>query len=58
MEFWSALLEDHPDLSKLNSTGSKINSTIVSVEEHWNKLQKINPNAPKVLKLSSSFNLI
>ncbi len=48
MEFWSSLSEEHPDLAKLNKTGSKLNTTIVAVEEHWNKLQKINPNMPKV----------
>ena len=31
MEFWNTLFEDHPDLTKLSKTGSKINTTLISV---------------------------
>ena len=55
MEFWSYLSDEHPDLAKLNKTGSKINSRIMAVEEHWTKLQKINPNVPKALRMYAEF---
>ena len=55
MEFWSQLSEDNPDLAKLNEIGSKIHHSVNSVEEHWNKLQKISPNMPKAMKLYGRF---
>ena len=55
MEFWNSLIEDHPDLSKLSRNGSRINTTIMAVEEHWSKMQKLNPNTTKGLKLYSDF---
>jgi len=55
MEFWLELLELEPDLGKLDTTGIRINATIVQVQEHWEKLQKINPNVPKALKLYADY---
>lgn len=54
-EFWCELEQRRPDLSKLSKTGSKINTTIGNVEEHWSKLQKINPNNPKALHMYGDF---
>ena len=55
MEFWSQLSEDNPDLGKLNDIGSKINSSVAHVEEHWNKLLKINNNMPKAMRMYGKF---
>jgi hypothetical protein len=55
MEFWSQLSEDNPDLAKLNDIGSKINSSVHNVEEHWNKLLKINANNAKAMRLYGKF---
>jgi len=55
MEFWSQLSEDNPDLGKLNEIGSKINSSVHNVEEHWNKLQKINQHNTKAMRLYGKF---
>ena len=55
MEFWMELLEAEPDLRKMDTTGVKINSTILIVQEKWEKVQKINPNVPKALKLYSDY---
>ena len=55
MEFWSQLSEDNPDLSKLNDSGSKINSSVHNVEEHWNKLLKINANNAKAMRLYGKY---
>jgi PAS domain S-box-containing protein len=55
MEFWSQLSEDNPDLAKLNDIGSKINTSVAHVEEHWIKLQKINTNMPKAMRLYGKF---
>ena len=51
MEFWLEVMEPEPDLGKLDKTGSKIHTAIVMVEDYWAKLQKINSNAPKALKM-------
>mmetsp|Transcript_18943 Transcript_18943/g.16338 ORF Transcript_18943/g.16338 Transcript_18943/m.16338 type:complete len:244 (+) Transcript_18943:1339-2070(+) len=55
MEFWSQLSEENPDLGKLNDIGSKINSSIQNVEEHWNKLQKINQHNTRAIRLYGKF---
>jgi len=55
MEFWSQLTEETPDLAKLNDIGSKINSSIQTVEENWAKLCKVNPNNVNAIKLYGKF---
>ncbi len=55
MEFWMELQEPEPDLGKLDATGIKISATVVAVQEHWNKVRKINPNVPKALKLYADY---
>jgi hypothetical protein len=55
MEFWLEVLELESDLGKLDKTGSKIHASITLVEDYWKKLQKINPNTPKALKLYAKF---
>ena len=48
-------MEDQPDLSKLHDLGKKIHQSTAQVEEHWNKLQKINPNEVKMLQQYGAF---
>jgi len=55
LEFWSQLAEDNPDLAKLNDIGSKINTSVHNVEETWNRIQKINENSQKALRLYGKF---
>ena len=54
-EFWTLLMEDKPDFIKLDKSGSKINSAVASVEDHWARLQKISPNEPKSLRMYAEF---
>ena len=55
MEFWSQLLEDVPDLAKLSNAGMKMYYSINHVEDHLNKLQRVNPNMAKALKLYGKY---
>ena len=54
-DFWNHLRDDRPDIAKLNECGSKINQSIIMVEQYWGQLQKLNSNAPKALKLYAKF---
>jgi len=36
LDFWTLLKDDKPDMSKLNDVGSKINKSIVMIENFWN----------------------
>ena len=55
LDFWNCLREDRPDITKLNECGSKINNSIMMVEQYWGQLQKLNSNNPKALKLYANF---
>ena len=55
LEFWSQLAEDNPDLAKLNDVGSKINTAIHNVDETWGRIQKINENNQKALRIYGKF---
>lgn len=44
LKFWQELLEDNPDIQKLQAVGSKISYSIEEVEKQFKKLVKINPN--------------
>jgi PAS domain S-box-containing protein len=54
-QFWSAFLEDVPDLTLLKNYGFKIQDFNESIREHWEAMQRINPDAPNALKLYSVF---
>ncbi len=54
-EFWNHLLDDSPDLMKLSQQGTKISSSITTIEEQWKKLSKMSMNTPKALKLYATF---
>jgi hypothetical protein len=43
------------DLTKLHELGMKITSIDNSLEEHWNKMQKISSNVPKALRTYGKF---
>jgi hypothetical protein len=49
-EFWTSLKSDRPDMSQLNDCGSRINKSVVLVEQFWEQLQKLSPNQPQVMK--------
>ena len=55
LDFWTSLMERYPDLFKLNKAGTKINQLLIEIDDHWNKMQKINPNTPKAIKMYSDF---
>lgn len=42
MEFWRELLEENPDIQKLQSLGSKITNTVESTNDFYKKLQEMN----------------
>ncbi|MDR3548799.1 MAG: PAS domain-containing protein [Candidatus Pacebacteria bacterium] len=56
LQIWSLLLDDSPDLSKILSYGFKVEELVAEIESHWEIIQEINPNVPKVLKLYAKFN--
>jgi len=39
----------------MNNIGAKINAAIISVEELWNKMQKMTQNLPKAMRLYGKF---
>ena len=51
MEFWSQLSEDVPDLGKLTDLGHKINALNALIDEHWERLEKINSDVPAMQRL-------
>lgn len=55
LEFWRELLEDNPDISKLQGLGSRITSSLDSSEESFNKLMNINNNHIKCLEIYGYF---
>ena len=55
MDAISVLNEEVIDLDKLKDIGAKINATVTSLQTHWKKLQQINTDTPKVLRMYGSF---
>lgn len=54
-EFWGELREELPDLSKLNTIGSKSNYCVKEAKEQYNKMQKINSTVPQTIRVFSNF---
>ena len=54
-EFWNHLLEDSPDLGRLQDIGKKIDDSVKVVEYYWAQMQLIYPNTAKALKLYATF---
>jgi len=55
MAFWTELEKKEPDLANLSDTGSKINTIIAEIEEHWTHIQKLSPNHPDALRMYGKF---
>ncbi|CAD8089671.1 unnamed protein product [Paramecium primaurelia] len=55
MEFWRELLEENPDIQKLQSLGSKITNTVESTSDFYKKLQEMNQNHIKCLQVYGNF---
>lgn len=55
LDFWRELLEDNPDIKKLQHLGSKITNIIVETDEQYHALTKINPNHIKLLEIYGYF---
>jgi hypothetical protein len=48
-EFWAELEEETPDLKKLNSVGSRITQTAMTVIENYREIHKINSHVSEVI---------
>ncbi|KAM3130308.1 hypothetical protein pb186bvf_017604 [Paramecium bursaria] len=55
MEFWRELLEENPDIQKLQSLGSKITNTVESTNDFFKVLNDMNPNHIKCLQIYGKF---
>lgn len=55
LHIWSLLLDETPDLSKILIYGFKIEQLIEEIEEHWERIQEINNNVPKVMMFYAMF---
>ncbi len=55
IKFWTCLTEDINELGKLAEIGSEINSTLVQVEEHWEKMQQYKQSSVKVVRKYAAF---
>ena len=55
LEFWRELLEESPDIQKLQLHGSKITNNVEITTEQFKKLNEINPNHLKCLHIYGNF---
>jgi hypothetical protein len=55
LEFWRELLEENPDIQKLQSLGSKITNTVEGTSDLYKKLNDMNPNHIKCLEIYGNF---
>lgn len=55
LEFWRELLEENPDIQKLQNLGSKITNTVENTNELFKKLTEMNPNHIKCLEIYGNF---
>ena len=55
LSFWRELLEQNPDIRKLQGLGSKITKELENNAEEFKKLTEINPNHIKCLSLYGNF---
>jgi hypothetical protein len=54
-EFWRELMEENPDIQKLQILGTKITVTIEKATQLFKLLTGINPNSIRVLELYGNF---
>lgn len=55
LEFWRELLENNPDIQKLQSLGSKITHSFEETSAEFRKLNEINPNHIKMLQIYGNY---
>ena len=55
LEFWRELLENNPDIQKLQSLGSKITHSLEETSAEFIKLNDINPNHIKMLQIYGNY---
>lgn len=55
LDFWRELLEDNPDIQKLQSLGSKITNNVEHTNDQFKKLNDMNPNNIKCLQIYGNF---
>ena len=55
LEFWRELLENNPDIQKLQSLGAKITHSFEQTSGEFKKLNDINPNHIKMLQIYGNY---
>lgn len=55
LDFWRELLEDNPDIQKLQSLSSKITRSVEEVAGNFDKICEINNNHTRMLKIYGNF---
>jgi len=55
LDFWRELLENNPEIQKLQSLGSMITRSVEETNKHFKILTSINPNQVKMLKTFGNF---
>ena len=51
LDFWKELLEDNPDIHKLQALGSRITTTVEETSDQFKKLNEMNQNNIKCLEI-------
>lgn len=57
MNFWSLLMEESPNMQKMLKIGFGIISNLELIETLWNRIQEINANNQRALKVYAEFTL-
>jgi len=55
LDFWRELLENNPDIQKLQGLGSHITHSVEETSDQFKKLNEINPNHIKMLQIYGNF---
>ena len=55
LEFWRKLLEENPDIQKLQNLGSNITNTVESISDLFKKLNEMNQNHIRCLEIYGNF---
>ncbi len=53
--FWDELLKDQTSIGRLNDIATLINTAMVSAQDSFRKLVRMNPNSTQVLRMYASF---
>ena len=53
--FWEELMEDYPDLKKLNQIGEQISNIVHEAKKHFRDLQNIDLNMAEIMKIYANF---